>query len=84
MAGAFCMMGWRRTRRALMPMLAAVVVLVGLGAMSACNTGSRRRWRIDPDDFDGDGDRHGGQHSADHNDFPYGELASTPCTPANP
>ncbi|MFZ0540189.1 MAG: hypothetical protein WCC05_11495, partial [Candidatus Sulfotelmatobacter sp.] len=41
MAGAFCMMGWRRTRRALMPMLAAVVVLVGLGAMSACNTGSR-------------------------------------------
>jgi hypothetical protein len=34
MACAFCLIGWRRARSPLMPMLAAV--LIGLGTMSAC------------------------------------------------
>jgi hypothetical protein len=34
---AFCMIGWRRARNPLMPMLAAV--LIGLGSMSACGGG---------------------------------------------
>jgi hypothetical protein len=38
MAAAFCMIGWRRARSPLMPMLAAV--LIGLGAMSACGGGT--------------------------------------------
>jgi hypothetical protein len=37
MAAAFCMIGWRRGRHSLMPMLAAA--LIGLGAMSACGSG---------------------------------------------
>jgi hypothetical protein len=38
MAAAFCMIGWRRARSPLRPMLAAV--LIGLGAMLACGGGS--------------------------------------------
>jgi hypothetical protein len=40
MAAAFCVIGWRRARSPLMFILAGVVVLIGLGAMLACNSGS--------------------------------------------
>jgi hypothetical protein len=38
MAAAFCMIGWRRVRSPLMPMLAAVII--GLGVMLACGGSS--------------------------------------------
>jgi hypothetical protein len=38
MAAAFCMIGWRRARSPLMPMLAAVII--GLGVMLACGSSS--------------------------------------------
>jgi len=37
MAAAFCLIGWRRARSPLMPMLAAVII--GLGVMLACGGG---------------------------------------------
>jgi hypothetical protein len=38
MAAAFCMIGWRRGRNSIVPMLAAV--LIGLGTLSACGGGA--------------------------------------------